>query len=255
MANPTLLTPLTTTLGDICAAALRRCGYIGVGQTALAEDLTDTWADLQWMLQSWSRKRWFIYHLVDLSIVSTGQLTPYTVGPGAQIDTGTNSDRPNRLEAAYLRQLTQGSPNNIDYPMEILQSMEDWSRVRLKTLSSFPQFVFFDSSWPNGGVRFWPVPQANIYEIHIIVRAQLPVVFLTQASTFSLPFEYYEAIVWNVALSACPRYGIMPNPVLAMKAKTGLEMLRTGNTQIATLSTPPEVNRNTLYNIFGDISY
>lgn len=254
MANPSILVPVATTLGDLCRAILRRCGYIGVGQTPLAEDLQETWAEVQWLLQSWARKRWFIYHLVDLSVVSTGQQTPYLIGPGAQLDTGIGSVRPNRLESAFLRQLTQGSPNNIDYPMEILQAPEDWGRVRLKTLMSFPQFVFLDTTWPNGGVRFWPVPQASIYELHVIVRGQLPVSFDTQATVFNLPYEYYEAILWQSALRACARYQIQPSPVLQLNAKTALEMLRSGNTQIAALSIPAEVNRNTLYNIFGDVS-
>ena len=72
------LDPTKTTVGDICTAALKECGAIGVGQTPLAEDINDAWARLQWMIQQWERKRYLVYHLVTLSVVSTGAQT-YTV--------------------------------------------------------------------------------------------------------------------------------------------------------------------------------
>src|SRR5208337_994298 len=115
--------PAGTTVHDICRAALKECGAIGVGQTPLAEDITDAQTRLQWMLQQWERKRWLVYHLVDFSIVSTGQVS-YSIGPGGNIDTnsggnqfnnqfnsqfgpaGTVSVRPDKIESAFLRQLT-----------------------------------------------------------------------------------------------------------------------------------------------------
>src|SRR5215468_10550835 len=100
------LEPQNTTMGDICRAALKECGAIGVGQTPLAEDINDAWARLQWMLMQWERKRWLIYHLVDLQRVSTGARY-YTVGPGADFDTGRGSMRPGRLSSAFVVQ--QGS--------------------------------------------------------------------------------------------------------------------------------------------------
>src|SRR5216683_6534624 len=112
-----LLDPTKTSVGDICTASLRESGALGVGQTAIADDLNDAWARMQWMLQQWERKRWFVYHLVDLAKVSTGALS-YTVGAGGDFDTGASSVRPARLEAAFLRQIQTAPPNQIDYPLK-----------------------------------------------------------------------------------------------------------------------------------------
>lgn len=176
------LDPTNTTVGDLLAQALKECNRIGIGQQPSAEETLDAMTRLQWMLQEWERKRFLVYHLVDYKILSTGAQF-YTIGPNGQINTGPGGDfnqdfgndfnntqlpqnpyggpRPDRLEAAYLRQVTQSQPNQIDYPLQILESREDYSRIALKQLQSFPDSIFYDPAWPLGLIYPWPVPQAD----------------------------------------------------------------------------------------------
>lgn len=250
------LDPLNTTVNDICTAALKVSMAYGVGQTPTAEDTSDAWAALQWMLQQWERKRWLVYHLVTLNVVSTG-VESYTVGPGGQIDTGAGSVRPDKIEAAFLRQLTQSPPNQIDYPLTLLQSMEDYSRIALKSLKSFPTYVFYDPAWGLGNLFAWPVPQANIYGVYIVVKEQLPAAFATLATKFALPYEYYAAMVYNLGLRLRPKYGIITQPGDELRgiAKDALNVLRGGNTAIARLQMPTVLQRGGIYNIFSDRIY
>lgn len=248
--------PDATTAGDICIAALKECGAIGVGQAPLAEDLSDAQTRLQWMLQQWERQRWLVFHLVTLNKTSNGSLS-YTVGPGGDIDTGVGSARPDRIESAFLRQLTQSQPNQIDYPLDPLQSMEDYNRIALKQLQSFPGCFFYDSDWPLGKIYTWPVPQANIYGVFISVKAQLPSSFATQATRIVLPYEYYSAMLYNLAVRLRSKYQIPTfagDPLVAM-AKTSLNVLRGANAQIARLQVPRDLNRPGIYNIFSDRYY
>lgn len=251
-----VLDPTNTTLGDLCTEALKECGYIGVGQTPLAEDLNGAWMRLQWMLQQWERKRWLVYHLVNLSKVSTGAQT-YTCGPGGDLDTGAGSVRPAKIESAFLRQITQSQPNQIDYPLAILQSREDYDKIALKQLMSFPGWIFLDAAWPLATLFTWPVPQANIYELHVSIMAQLPASFATQATVFNLPYEYYNAMLFNLALRLRPKYqiGTYPGDPLPGLAKDALAVLRGANTQIAKLQMPADLLRPGIYNIFSDRSY
>lgn len=276
-AQISLLDPVSLTVGDLCKQALRECNAIGVGQTPLAEDMNDAWFRLQTILQQWERKRWHVYHLSDYSIVSTGQTTPYTIGPGCQIDTNTqnpwnaqfnnqfgggganaavSSARPNRIEFAFLRQLTnppvaQGS-NQVDYKLRVLQSYEDYSKIALKKMVSFPGCVFLDTDWPAGKLFIYPYMQANIYEIHVGIRCQLPISWPTLATKFILPFEYYGAMLYNLALRLCPKYGMVPSDVLKDSAKDSLNVLDTGNAQIAALGIPTMLTRPGIYNVFDD---
>lgn len=352
------LLPSSTTLGDLCTAAMQECGRLGVGQSASGTDTARAWSRCQWMLQEWERKRWLVYHLVTYSLVATGAIS-YTFGPGGQINTdvvaawgleslgvlsggggfgyvvndtitltanppsgaptaslvvkvtgvsggavttislvsggtypgplpnswtqastsGTGSNatigfpvwalssttvtnpggsvRPAKVESAFLRQIQIASPNQVDYPMEILQSMEDYNKIALKSLTSFPGAVFLDSDWPLGNLFFYPVPQANIYSINVTVRAQLPASFATLNTPINLPYEYYSCILYNLAVRLRPTFQITPPPgdVLPALAKNALNVLRGPNTQIARLTMPKSLVRNGIYNIFSDRNY
>ncbi len=352
------LEAVDTTVTDICTAALKECGALGVGQSALAEDITDAWARLQWMLQQWENKRWLVYHLVTKLITSTGARY-YTVGPAGQINTNaiagykledllldaggadyvigdtitlegtpplavenssppiltvltvdgdgailtfeisdpgqipdplpvtynqidtsgagsgatfnfpkyeslddpivtqSGSMRPPRIESAFLRQMVQAGPNRIDWPLELVQSMEDYNRISLKGLVSFPGIAFYDPEWPLGKLYPWPIPNANIYAVGITIREQLPTQFASAGERFSLPYEYYGAIVPNLALRLRPKYQIptYPGDPLPGIAKDALNVLRTSNAAISRLQVDPTLVRNGLYNIFNDRFY
>lgn len=258
------LDPTQTTAGDICLAALRECGAVGTGQTALADDLSDAQARLQWMLQQWERKSFLVFHQVTLSKTSTGAQS-YSVGPGGDIDTGANvtttpngaSVRPAKLEGCFLRQLTQSQPNQIDYRLNILQSREDYNNIALKQLQSFPGFCYYDPAWPLGNLFTWPVPQANIYAVHISILAQLPAAFATTATKLVIPYEYYAAMLYNLAIRLRSKYGIptfQGDPLVGL-AKDALNTIREANVQIARLQIPQDLNRPGIYNVFSDQFY
>ena len=78
---------------DLIRLALRDSGVNGVGQTPNAEDNNDAFTHLNMMLAQWNRKRWLIYHTIDVSLVSTGALS-YSVGAGGDF----NTPRPDRVE-------------------------------------------------------------------------------------------------------------------------------------------------------------
>lgn len=250
------LDPFHTTIGDLINQALKDCGFLGVGQTPLAEDTTDAQIRLQWMLQQWAAKRYHVFHLVTYLITSTGALY-YTVGPGGQIDTGAASERPIRLEAAFVRQLVGASPNQIDTRLELVQSMEDYSTIPLKTLSSFPSVAFYDPTFPLGKLYVYPVPQAGLYASGIVVMEQLPIKFASLTTELALPFMYYQALVSNLALQLRIKYGIpnRPGDMLPVTARTSLNTIKVANVAIARLTLPSVLIRGGIYNIFSDKTY
>lgn len=252
------LDPTTTTAGDLVQAAMRECGALGLGQQPTGIDLAEGQARLQWMLQEWERKRWLVYVLQTLSVTSTGAGS-YSVGPGGAIDTGAGSVRPAKLESAFLRQLQNTQPNQIDYPLEILEAREDYNNIALKSLVSFPRYAFLQADWPLATLFTYPVAQASIYGIFITIMAQLPQSFATAATKLALPYEYYSAIMYNLALRLRSKYGIPTPPpqadgLLAL-AKNSTNVLRNANAQIPRLQMPIELVRNGIYNIFSDQVY
>jgi hypothetical protein len=201
-------------------------------------------------------------------LYSFSQLTTSGAGVGATFNSpvytiaGTtaspvNSVRPAKIESAFLRQITQSNPNQIDMPLQICQSREDYDRIALKQLTSFPGLIFLDSAWPLSVVYAWPIPSAGIYSINISVLEQLPSYFLTLATKVSLPYEYYSAIVFNLAIRLMPKYGMVAKAgdQLPGLAKDSLNVLRGANVQIASLQMPSELIRPGIYNPFSDRVY
>jgi hypothetical protein len=248
--------PLTTPQ-SLISLALRAIGVLGVGQTALAEDFSDVFDICNGMLASWNRDRWLIWHLTDNAFVSTGAQS-YSVGPNGNF----NIPRPDRLEAAFFRQYVTSQPNAVDYPLEILESREDYNSIALKTLQSWPQYIFYDASFSPvsnppfcGFVYPWPVPQASIYELHITLKETLAQ-FASYVQQVNLPPEYMRALWSNLAIEASAIY---PGSVITEQtrwiAAKSLAIIRGANTQIARLRMPQGLGRPALYNIFSDQVY
>lgn len=237
-----------TTALDLIKSALKDCGALGVGQTPLAEDANDALTRLNAMMSQWIRRRWLVYHLVDVVFQGTGQLF-YTIGAGGDIDTV----RPDRIEAAFFRQTVQAPGNNVDYPLIVLNAREEYNAIALKTMKSFPAYVFYDSAFPLGKVYVWPVP-TNLYEMHLSVKAQLQQ-FASLTDEIILPPEYEECIRLNLALRLGVSYQLAPNNQLVALAKVSLNTIKNTNAQIPSLPMPADLVRGRLYDIFSDTTY
>jgi hypothetical protein len=240
-----------TTAGDIVRLALKDAGVLGVGQTAMAEDTNDTFDTLNMMIAQWNRKRWLIYHLLDVSIVSTGAIS-YTIGVGGDF----NTPRPDRLEdGCFFRQIiTASSPNQIDYPLELLESREDYSRIGLKQLTTIPQYIWYDPVYPLGVVYPWPVVQQTQFEIHLAVKSQLTQ-FANLATPINLPPEYIAALRYNLGATMRPLYQMQPDPTLVALAKTTLSVIRNANAAVPRLRMPAGLRLGGRYNIYSDSIY
>lgn len=239
-----------TTSGDIITLALKDAGILGVGQTALAEDSNDALTRLNGMLALWQRRRWLVWSLQDYAKISTGAQS-YTVVSGGDFDV----PRPDRLEdGCFVRQINTGSQAS-DYSLTLIESREDYSQISLKTLQGGPPgYIFYDSANPTGRVYPWPIPQATIYEIHILLKAQLGS-FSGLATTFTSPPEYEEAMRYNLAIRLRSAYQMDPDEVLMGLAASALNTIRNANAQIPSLSMPAALMRPIGaggYNIYSD---
>lgn len=236
---------------DLISFSLRAIGILGVGQSALAEDYQDAFSALNGMMGMWNRSRWLIYHLIDVSKVSTGAQS-YTVGPGGDFDV----PRPDRLEAAFFRQFVSSQPNKVDYPLQLLEAREDYNQIALKTLTSWPSYIFYDAAIPLGVVYPWPIPQASTYELHLTLKATLPQ-FQSYVQSVNLPDEYTQTIWMNLAIILGTIYpGSVISDDLRRMAKGALETIRAENTQVPSLKLPGGLpGRGSKYNIYSDRIY
>lgn len=238
------------TVNQVVNAALKKSGILGVGQTALAEDSNDAFDDLQDLLAQWQRKRWIVWNLIDTSIVSTGAVS-YTIGTGQNF----NVPRPDRVEAAFFRQIINTQPNEVDYPLTIIPARETYNQIALKSLQSWPEYLFYDSAYPYGNVFVWPVPQSGLFEIHLTLKAQIGTSISSLSANIVVPPEYVPAMKWNLALRLRESYQLPESPRLIQLAQESLDVLRMANIQIPLLQVDKTLVRPGLYNIYSDQIY
>jgi len=235
------------TPADLIALALVDAGIVGQGQIASAEDTNNAFTRLNWLISQWARKRWLVWHLIDVVKTSTGALS-YSVGPGQDFDTS----RPDRIESAFARQILPSQGNPIDYPMQLIQSREDYNLISMKTLGTWPSAVFYDSGYPTGTVFFWPLPASGQFDLHITVKQPLDQ-FTGLTETISFPPEYEAALLHNLVVRLRSAYQLQPDPVQVNLAKEALSVLRSSNAQIPTLRMPSAVvGSGRRYNVYSD---
>jgi len=242
-------TNVITTARDLVTMSLKTCGAIGEGQFPSAENLMDAFRRMNWLLAQWRRKRWLVFQLLDLSVVSTGAQS-YTVGPGGDIEI---DPRPDKLEAAYQRQLIPATNQPVDWPLDIITSYEEYSRIPLKRLSSLAYSIFYDPGTPRGLIYPWPVPQASIYAIHILVKGVLQR-FDTLDTQVTLPEEYEPAITYRLACILAPTYSLPVSEDMRAMAKDGENVLRQANIAISPLQIPQALIRPGIYDPYSDMT-
>lgn len=148
---------------------MREAGVLGVGQTLLDQDINDGFILLNRMLSQWQKRRWLVPNLIDISALGNGQISNL-IGPGQYY----NSARPDKIQAAYFKQLNSNNlvNNDVSYPLRPIWSYEDYALIQLKNLTTWPTCFFYDGKFPNGNVFIWPIPDQT-YEIHLIVKGPI----------------------------------------------------------------------------------
>lgn len=234
-----------TTAVDLITLALKDIGALGVGQAISAEDTADALATLNMMLDTWQIERLMVYHLIDTAKQSTGAQS-YTVGVGGDF----NITRPIKINAAYARLQSSGAGSAVDYRISMIDAREDYSRISLKTLSSFPEWAFYDSAFPLGNLFLYPVPNSS-YELHIVTMDVLPQ-FPTAATVINLPPGYKAAIRFNLAVWLGGSYQLdVPGSIQKLAASTKRSIRRMNN-QIPQLTMPRGLMTKSRYNIYSD---
>lgn len=236
-----------TTAREIISLAMKEAGILGVGQSLLAEDINDGFTYLSRMLKVWQNKRWLVPALVTVNALGNNAQSN-TIGSGGHWDYPV---RPDKIQSAYFIQVNTG-PTPVSMPLTQLFSREDYDRITVKLLNSFPNVFYYDNAWSGGlgNVFVWPIPSAT-YRVYLSIKSDLG--WPTDLdSVFDLPDEYLEAIHYNLAIRLCSAYKLAVDDQTKRLAKSSLNTVRNSNTQIPQLIMPKALqNSGRGFNIYN----
>ena len=247
-------------VSDAIAYAMRAAGILGVGQTALAQDTADAQTALQLMLQQWRQKRWLVFRLNWMLFPLEVGKQSYTVGPASNptapitpppdVVIQNSYFRPANIQSCFLRQNVGSGPNSfpIDFPMDIMLSRQQYDRISLKSLGSWPAAIYYDPTVQVGTLYIWPIPVQTLFSLYIAWQEAIDFAS-EQAPSVELetlvPAETQEAIIYNLAQRLIINYKLPPDAEVSKQAKATLNTLRQTNYAMAPLQMPQSLRPGT----------
>ena len=146
------------------------------------------------------------------------------------------------------------TPTQIEYPDSDGKPMSDNTKQFrwIVTIQGGLDAQYLDD--PNvfvaGNLLWYPVAPAGAYELHVTVKGDLTQ-FADLVTPINLPYEYQEALLFNLGVRLRLSYQLPPDEALARLASASLETIRASNTQIPRLKMPDPLNQRTRFNIFS----
>lgn len=207
-----------STAADLIKSSLRVIQAISSGETPTAAEQADGLEALNDILEEWSNDGFMLFEETSEEFVLIPGTGLYTIGTGAMF----NTSRPQFITRANLK-VPGPAGQNSEVPLKIL-NFDEWSKITLKTLqSSLPQYLYYNSSVPNGELNFWAVPNtAN----SVVLYSQKPLGAVVAATTLAYPLGYKKALKYTLADELQPEYGKAYNPKIqdiAINAKTSCQ--------------------------------
>jgi hypothetical protein len=135
------------TATSIINRALRMCGAIDAIETPSAADLSNGLDALNEIIAGMSIARGLIHAQTTETLTLTGGDGNYSIGSGADFDTA----RPIAIESAYI------TVNGIDSPL-CIDGRNAYNAIADKTTQGTPSTLYYDATFANGNIRFYPVP-------------------------------------------------------------------------------------------------
>jgi len=220
---------MTTTVGGIVRAALRKIGVLAAGEPLPAGDEGgDALEAFQFMVDAWSTESLLIPVVSEVIGDLVATVSEYTIGiypgtppvPEAHFET----PRPEKILSSFIR-----DASGTDYPQEIIDTTT-YSWISRKSNASRPSRFYVREGWPLNTILFESVPYADEF-LHLEViqplNGILPGLSLTEE--INLPPGYKQALIYNLAIELAPEWGKDPKSTVVAIAVDGKRRLKRNN--------------------------
>lgn len=220
------------TVNDLVKASLQRIGVLAASETPSAEDATLGLTRINELLDQWAAENLQIYTYTRTVFTITSGTATYNVGSGQTVNM-TRPASPTLINHVYFQD-TSVSPT-IEYTLSPLTE-DAYALIPQKDLTSpFPTSWYYNPTYPNGTLIFWPVPTKTT--LQGVVYAPTPVgQFTALTSTLSLPPGYRRMIEAALAIELCADFGVQPSPVLVEAAKNAKTVVERNNKRLMDMS-------------------
>ena len=108
-------------------------------------------------------------------------------------------------------------------------NLQEYNNTLQKGVEARPGNVYFDPQYPNANLKF-DFESDVAYAFHLTSEK-----ILTNptglSTTFSIPLEYNEPIIYNLAIRLTPDKNTKIHPTVALMAERGMEIIESYNSR------------------------
>ena len=219
------------TRNDIITSALRKLGVLAEGQTPSTQNYSDGMMALNTVIAQLRAVGMPLWARSEYTFTPT--TGTYTIGTGMTL----NTPFPVKLMQAFRTE------TNAKIPME-LTSREDFNTLPTTNTGS-PIKINYQPFVNYGIVSFWPTPTSSNTSTVTLVYQRPYQYFTTSTETMDFPEEWYNAIIYTLAVRLAPEWGV-PLPdrqMLMQEAKMYTEDALMVGQEDASFYIMPERNR------------
>ncbi len=197
------------TYRDVVTNALRELNVIDAEDSPSAPDASFVLGKLNRIFDRWNGLGLASYVDLFFTPTLTPSLQPHTLGPTGTFWTAALAIRPDAIAAA----------SRFDGTIKVPITMRDeawWIRQPTPSLTgSFVTDLYYQPTYPDGSLYFWPVPSAAI-QLELVIRQG----FLTGTlnTDFALPPGFEDAVTLTLAEEIAEAFGATPGPKLVQSA-------------------------------------
>lgn len=203
---------------DLVSRSAKSFNGLALGETMDGNEAQEALLMLNSMLALWQAEDLMPYgELISTFNLVNGTQT-YTYGTGGVF----NATRPQKITAANII-LTSVSPAQ-RIPVDII-NYQQWADISIQAQPSntYPSVLYPDMAFPLMTLYLWGVPGSNL-QLELFTWQQLQN-FAALSDSFSMPPEYEEAIIYNLAVRLAPTMGLQANYDLAASSKATIQGL------------------------------
>lgn len=196
------VTTFSVTRNDLINSSLRKLGVLAQGETPTTDQVTEAAFALNLLVKSWEADGMPLWALRTISVPLQASVNTYTIGPAGCAIT---NDKPLKVIQAWNRT----TDSNVDIPMRLITKQE-YAILGNKTSLGTPSQVYYEPLRDTGVIRVFPTPDSTTATSKTLyITYQKPYDdFTSGTDNPDFPQEWYDAIVYGLALRLAPEYGI-----------------------------------------------
>lgn len=185
------------TRNDLIATALRKLGVLAAGQTPSAEDYNNGSVSLNTLVAEFRSKGMPLWARKTYSFTPTAGVGTYEIGIGKTFNTAY----PLHIVQAYR----QDGTNTTKIEMQIIPNYN--YNLYPTASGGTPIQLNYQPLNNYGRINLWPIPDTTATTITIVYQAPFEY-FVSGTDTQDFPEEWYNAIIYNLAVLLAPEWGI-----------------------------------------------